>query len=59
MPSLKTRPQVIIVDDDAQVRRLQKDYLSEEHDCRDVASAEDALSVPLRLLTLGGDDRLE
>ena len=45
MPSLTTRPQVLIVDDDAQVRKLLKAYLQEENDCRDVASAEEALSV--------------
>ena len=45
MPSLTTRPQILIVDDDEQVRKLLKEYLQEENDCRDVASAEDALSL--------------
>ena len=45
MPSLTTRPQVLIVDDDEQVRKLLKTFLQEENDCRDVASAEEALSL--------------
>src|SRR5256885_2195451 len=45
MPSLTTRPQVLIVHDDEQVRKLLKEYLQEENDCRDVASAEEALSL--------------
>ena len=44
MPSL-SRPQILIVDDDEQVRKLLKEYLQEENDCRDVASAEEALSL--------------
>ena len=45
MPSLTTRPQVLIVDDDEQVRKLLKAYLQEKNDCREVASAEEALSL--------------
>src|SRR5437868_4720280 len=45
MPSLTTRPQILIVDDDEQVRKLLRAYLQEENDCRDVASAEEALSL--------------
>ena len=45
MPSLTTKPQILIVDDDEQVRQLLKAYLQEENDCRDVGSAEDALSL--------------
>jgi diguanylate cyclase (GGDEF)-like protein len=45
MPSVTTRPQILIVDDDEQVRKLLKAYLQEENDCRDVASAEEALSL--------------
>src|SRR5919109_1347770 len=45
MPSLTNQPRILIVDDDEQVRNLLKDYLREEHDCRDVASAEEALSL--------------
>jgi diguanylate cyclase (GGDEF)-like protein len=45
MSSLTTRPQILIVDDDEQVRKLLKAYLQEANDCRDVASAEEALSL--------------
>ena len=45
MPALTTRPQVLIVDDDEQVRKLLKAYLQETNDCRDVVSAEEALSL--------------
>ena len=45
MPSLTSRPQVLIVDDDVQLRKLLKDYLQDNNDCRDVSSAEEALSL--------------
>ena len=45
MSSLTIRPQILIVDDDEQVRKLLKAYLQEANDCRDVASAEEALSL--------------
>jgi diguanylate cyclase (GGDEF)-like protein len=45
MPSVTTKPQILIVDDDEQVRKLLREYLQEENDCRDVGSAEDAMSL--------------
>ena len=45
MLSLTNRPQILIVDDEEQVRKLLKEYLQEGNDCRDVASAEEALSL--------------
>jgi diguanylate cyclase (GGDEF)-like protein len=39
------KPNILIIDDDEQVRSLLKDVLSASHDCTTVSSAEGALSI--------------
>ena len=45
--ALKTpaKPNILIIDDDEQIRNLLKDLLSPKNECVTVASAEDALKV--------------
>ena len=39
------RATILIIDDDRQIRSLLKELLSDEFNCRDAASAEEALSL--------------
>jgi diguanylate cyclase (GGDEF)-like protein len=44
-PEKLEKPNILIIDDDEQVRSLLKDVLSASHDCTTVSSAEGALSI--------------
>src|SRR2546430_989316 len=41
----KASQRILIIDDDAQIRDLLNDFLSEKYDCTEASSAEDALAV--------------
>jgi diguanylate cyclase (GGDEF)-like protein len=44
-PTKTTRPSVLIIDDDEQVRNLLRSILEEEFDCSTASSAEDAITL--------------
>jgi two-component system response regulator FlrC len=46
----ETKPTILIIDDDEQIRGLLKELLRGEHECVNVSSAEEALEV-LRAIT--------